>query len=298
MNRPAIAAAGLVKAYGGKTVLRDLSFQVGAGELLGLVGPNGAGKSTLLRLLLGLVPRDGGALAVVGEDPVRRPLLVRQRCCYLPGETGVYLQLTGKQFLDFAAGFYPRHDDSRRARLLGQFELPLRQKVRSYSAGMKQKLALVATLSPDVDLYVLDEPDRALDASVRFFLRDELRRLQHDGKTILLSSHHLGEVEALADRLEFLLDGGFVPGARLLAARARLRQRPRVRLAPGTSLPPGAREVRREPDGTLVVETAGDPMAWLRSTPVGAIDSAEVGIPRLEDLYALLLQDAANGGGA
>src|SRR5262249_26182434 len=142
------------------------------------------------------------------------------------------------------------------------------------------------------------EPDRALDASVRFFLRDVLLAMKQRGKTIVLSSHHLGEVETLADRLEFLLDGVFVSPARLLAARAQLRLRPRVRLRAGAALPPDAREVQREPDGTLVIETANDPMTWLRSVPDGVVDSAEIGIPRLEDLYALLLQDAANGGAA
>jgi ABC-2 type transport system ATP-binding protein len=298
MNGPAIELRGLRKAFGDKQVLRGCELAVGRGELLGLVGPNGAGKSTLLRTLLGLVRRDAGDVHVLGLDPARDALAIRERTLYLPGETGVYLQMTGQQFLAFALGFYPRHDEARRARLLDAFALPLQRRVRTYSAGMKQKLALVATLVPDVDLYVLDEPDRALDASVRFVLRDVLLGMKRVGKTIVLSSHHLGEVEALADRLEFLLDGAFVPPARLLAARAQLRLRPRVRLRPGAALPAGAREVQREPDGTLVIETVGDPMQWLRSVPDGVVDSAEVGIPRLEDLYSLLLQDTAGGGAA
>jgi ABC-2 type transport system ATP-binding protein len=146
---------------------------------------------------------------------------------------------------------------------------------------------------PDVELYLLDEPDRALDASVRFFLRDVLRELRAAGKAIVLSSHHLGEVETLADRLEFLLDGALVPAATLQQARARLRHRPRVRLAAGAALPAGAQLVEQQADGTLVVETETDPMAWLRAAPPDSIESAEVGIPRLEDLYQLLLHAAA-----
>ena len=299
MSAPAITVAGVHKAFGGRRALRAVDLEVASGELLGLVGPNGAGKSTLLRTLIGLVQRDGGAVTVLGVDPGRDGVAVRRRSSYLPGETGVYAQMTGAAFLAFTRGFYPRHDEARAERLRSGFALPLHQKVRSYSAGMKQKLAVLAALSPDVDLYVLDEPDRALDASVRFFLRDVLLDLARAGKTIVLSSHHLGELETLADRLEFLLDGALVPPARLAAARAELRQRPRVRLRPGAPLPAGARELLREPDGTLVVVTDGDPMAWLRGTPDGAIESAEVGIPRLEDLYALLLQDAtAAAGGA
>jgi ABC-2 type transport system ATP-binding protein len=293
-----VACSGVQKAFGERAVLRGVDLQLPRGELMGLVGPNGAGKSTLLRSLVGLVRRDGGTTSVCGIDPAVDGVAARSRTSYLPGEAGVYTQMTGERFLAFARGFYPRHDEARVARLAEGFALPLRQKVRAYSAGMKQKLAVLAALSPDVDLYLLDEPDRALDASVRFFLRDVLLDMKRAGKTIVLSSHHLGEVETLADRLEFLLDGAFVPATHLLAARAQLRQRPRVRLRAGAVLPAGAREVQREPDGTLVIETEGDPMAWLRAAPAGVVDSAEVGIPRLEDLYALLLQHAAPPAGS
>jgi ABC-2 type transport system ATP-binding protein len=296
VNTPAIVCRNLGKSFGGAEVLRDLSLVVPAGELLGLVGPNGAGKSTLLRTLVGLVGRDAGAVAVLGIDPGRDPVAVTRRTCYLPGETGVYLQMTGAQFLAFAGGFHPRRDAARERRLADAFALPLRRKVRGYSAGMKQKLALLATLAPDVDLYLLDEPDRALDASVRLLLRDELRAMKALGKTIVLSSHHLSEVETLADRLAFFWQGALLGDAEIVQARAQLRRRPRVRLRPGAVLPAGARELRREPDGTLVVETDGDPMAWLRGVPDGVVDSAEIGVPRLDDLYDALFATKGRGG--
>jgi ABC-2 type transport system ATP-binding protein len=299
VTAPAIAIRHLRKVFGEHVVLRDIDFAVARGELLGLVGPNGAGKSTLLRTLVGLVARTAGEVSVLGADPAADSLAIRRRASYLPGETGVYGQMTGAQFLEFCDGFYPAQQRELRQRLLDGFELPLRQRVRSYSAGMKQKLALIAALSPDVDLYVLDEPDRALDAKVRFFVRDVLVALKQAGKTIVLSSHHLSEVETLADRLEFLLDGRFVPAERLEKARAQLRRRPRLRLRGDATLPPGARLVKHEPDGTLVVEPETEPMAWLRTLPVDAIESAEVGVIRLEDLYQLLLdgQAAPDGGG-
>ena len=298
MSTPAIVCRNLGKSFGGAPVLRDLSLVVPAGELLGLVGPNGAGKSTLLRTLVGLLGRDSGAVAVLGVDPGRDPVAVTRRTCYLPGETGVYLQMTGAQFLAFAAGFHPRRDTARERRLADAFALPLGRKVRGYSAGMKQKLALLATLAPDVDLYLLDEPDRALDASVRLLLRDELRAMKALGKTIVLSSHHLSEVETLADRLVFFWQGALLADDEIAAARARLRRRPRVRLRPGAALPVGARELRREPDGTLVVETDADPMAWLRAVPDDAVECAEIGVPRLDDLYDALFAAKARGGGA
>jgi ABC-2 type transport system ATP-binding protein len=289
MTGPQIAIDSLVKSFGERVVLDGVSLAVAPGELLGLVGPNGAGKSTLLRTIVGLVAPSSGRVTVFGRDPATDGVAIRRRASYLPGETGVYQQMTGAQFLDFAASFYARHQEGLRQRLLDGFALPLRQRVRSYSAGMKQKLALVATLVPDVDLYVLDEPDRALDASVRFFLRDVLLSLKGAGKTIVLSSHHLSEVETLADRLEFLLDGRFVAPSRLANARSLLRRRPRVHLRAGVELPPGARLLKREPDGTMVVESDQEPLAWLRTLPPHAVDSAEIGVIRLEDLYQLLL---------
>jgi ABC-2 type transport system ATP-binding protein len=149
------------------------------------------------------------------------------------------------------------------------------------------------TLAPDVDLYLLDEPDRALDASVRFFLRDVLRAMKQAGKTIVLSSHHLAEVETLADRIDFLLDGRIVAPATVAAARTRLQQRLRLRLADGVGLPAGAQQLAREPDGTLVLETEGSPLSWLRELDPASVHMAEVGVARLEDLYRLLLAEAA-----
>jgi ABC-2 type transport system ATP-binding protein len=287
----AIEIAGLRKTYGTRDVLRGIGLQVARGQLIGLIGPNGAGKSTLLRTLVGLVPRDAGEVAVLGLDPARNSLAIRRRACYLPGETSVYPQMTGEQFLDFALSFYPRRDEARLRELLAGFALPLRQRVRSYSAGMKQKLAVAATLAPDVDLYLLDEPDRALDASVRFFLRDVLRAMKQAGKTIVLSSHHLTEVETLADRLDFLVAGQLVPGARLEDARQRLRRRLRIRLADGVQLPAGARELAREPDGTAVLETDVEPLQYLVRLRPADVHAAEIGSVHLEDLYKLLLGD-------
>ncbi len=287
-----IATQRLSKRFGDRAVLRDVEFVVGAGELLGLVGPNGAGKSTLLRTLIGLVRRDSGDVKVLDRDPGTADLSIRADTCYLPGETGVYHGMTGRGFLDFAFGFYPRHQNELRDRLLAEFDLPLHRSIRTYSAGMKQKLAITATLVPDVALYLLDEPDRALDAQVRFFLRDVLRDLKAAGKTIVLSSHHLSEVETLADRLEFLIDGALIPAARLAQARERLRRRPRLRLrdAAVSDLPAGAALVRTEADGTHVVQTDGDPFAYLQTVDPAVIESAEVGVVRLEDLYQELLR--------
>lgn len=283
-----IALHGVRKRFGTRDALTDLELVVPAGSICGFVGPNGAGKSTGLRILVGLLRRDAGQAQVLGLDPARDALAIRRRTCYLPGETNVYHHLTGQEFLTFALSFYPREVPGLREELLSVWELPLARRVRTYSAGMKQKLALLATLLPDVELYVLDEPDRALDATARLFLRDVLRGLNARGKTILLSSHHLAEVEALATSSTFLVAGATVPAARVEAARAALRQVVRLRLHQHTELPDGVVERRTEPDGTLRVVVQGDAFAWLQRLDSVAVDAAEIGATRLEDIYQQL----------
>ncbi len=281
----------LTKVFGEKIALDRVGFRLEPGEVVGFVGPNGAGKSTCLRCLVGLVFPDGGEVRVLGMDPDRSALDIRRQACYLPGETSVYRNMTGHEFLDFAVDAYLRRQEDLQEWMLEQFGLPMNQKVRSYSAGMKQKLALMATLVPDVPLYVLDEPDRALDATSRFFLRELLLRLRDRGKTILLSSHHLAEVESVAHRLVFLVAGRIVPEERVLEARRELRQHLRICLRDGTALPPGAEELSREPDGTILMRTSADPLRWLQSLNPDDVLSAEVGITRLEDLYRALTAD-------
>lgn len=286
---PVLSVHGLCKSFGQQAVLRDVHLQVERGQLIGLVGKNGAGKSTMLRILVGIGRRNSGQVSVLGRDPANDPLGIRQHCCYLPGETSVYHGMTGQQFLDFALSFYPRVQKDLLGELRDLFDLPLHKKVRGYSAGMKQKLALMATLTPDVELYLLDEPDRALDASVRFQLRDLLGRLRDAGRTLVLSSHHLAEVETLANRLEFLLDGTMVDEDSIRRARARLQKRFRLRLRQPTELPAGLVVLETEPDGTLVLEADGDPMQSLSALPADSVLSIELGIARLEELYQLLL---------
>ena len=289
--QPVGEIADLVKIFGDKTVLDRVGFQLAAGEVVGFVGPNGAGKSTCLRCLVGLVFREHGTVRVLGMDPDHSAVAIRHQCCYLPGETSIYRNMTGDEFLEFAVSLYPRHHADILEFVMDRFSLPMRRKVRKYSAGMKQKLALMATLVPDVQLYILDEPDRALDATSRFFLRELLSRLRDRGKTILLSSHHLAEVESVAHRLVFLEGGRIVPDQRVAEARAKLRQHVRLRVADGTTLPEGAEELSRDADGTILLRTPGNPLDWVGRLEADTVLSAEVGITRLEDLYRELTGD-------
>jgi ABC-2 type transport system ATP-binding protein len=289
MSQP-VSARGVSRRFGERQALLGFDLNVGAGEIVGFVGPNGAGKSTFLRILLGLVSRDAGEVQVLGMDPATDDLSIRRRAAYLPGETSVYAGMTGEEFLRFALGFHPRTQTLPR-HAMDLFELPLQRRVREYSAGMKQKLALLATLRPDVELYVLDEPDRALDATARLRLRELLAWLRAEGKAVLLSSHHLAEVDALANRCVFVFAGQRIAEERVAAARAELRHEVRLRLATKVELPDGTDLVDPLPDGTLRVLVAGEPLPWLARLPAEAVLSAEVGATRLEDLYRALSLD-------
>lgn len=282
--------ASVHKAFRTKIALRGVDFTVEPGSIVGVVGPNGSGKTTCLRIILGLLRQDAGNVRVLGMNPAHDSLRIRQHCCYLPGETSLYQNMRGSEFLHFALSFYANLQDDVMSQLMGTFQLPLQKKVRSYSAGMKQQLALMATLIPDVELYVLDEPDRALDATTRFFLRDVLRDLRSRGKTFLLSSHHLQDVESLADDLVFILDGASISAQRIADAREVLRGRVRVKLRAGTELPDRATRLHTDVDGTVHVTPHGDLAAWVARIPADALVFAEIGTVHLEDLYRLLTE--------
>jgi ABC-2 type transport system ATP-binding protein len=279
-----VRVRALRKAYGDRAVLDGVDLRVGKGEIVGFVGPNGAGKTTCLRVLVGLVLRDAGDVTVCGLDPGPASLEVRRRCSYLPGETSVYRGMQAREFLEFALKFYPRRRTALIEEMTERFELPMRRPVRALSAGMKQKLALMTALAPEVGLYILDEPDRALDQSVRLVLRDLLLRLRDTGASVLLSSHHLAEVDAVCNRTEFLLGGRSVPKGFVDAARARLRGRLRFTATRKVDLPAGL-DARRFDDGTVEIQGLDDPFALLADLPRDALDAVEIGATRLEDLY-------------
>lgn len=292
MSRPSVHARGVAKRYGDLQALSEASLDVRAGEIVGFVGPNGSGKTTCLRILDGILERDAGEVEVAGLDPGVAGVAVRRRCSYLPGETSLYLGMSGRAVLDFAWGFYPRLQHDLADEMRERFALPLDRKVREYSAGMKQKLALLAALVPDVAVYLLDEPDRALDASHRLWLREVLANLRDRGKAVLLSSHHLSEVEALAGRLVFLVGGRTVDEARVRSARELLRREIRLRLKRRVEWPDGVELCETLPDGSFRVRTRGEPLAWLHRLPAEAVEAAEVGVVRLERLYRLLAHEA------
>ncbi|GAA4906359.1 ABC transporter ATP-binding protein [Tessaracoccus lubricantis] len=201
---------GLVKRYGRFTALDGLDLGVRRGEVLGFLGPNGSGKSTTIRVLLGLLRADGGTLELLGRDPWRDVLALHRRLAYVPGDVSLWPGLTGGEAIDLLGSLRGGIDTRRRAELLERFELDPTKRGRQYSKGNRQKVAIVAALAADVELLILDEPTSGLDPLMEAVFQDEIRRVKEQGRTVLLSSHILTEVEALADRVSIIRQGRIV----------------------------------------------------------------------------------------
>ena len=197
-----------MKDFGPRTrALDHLDLHVEAGEVHGFLGPNGAGKTTTIRVLLGLLRADDGHVVLLGGDPWRDAVALHRRLAYVPGEVNLWPNLTGGEVIDLLGDLRGGLDPSRREELLERFQLDPTKKIRAYSKGNRQKVALVAAFSSDVELYLLDEPTSGLDPLMEAVFQDVVQELRAAGRSILLSSHILSEVEALCDRVTIIRAG-------------------------------------------------------------------------------------------
>lgn len=214
-NDDAIRVTGLVKDFGKFRALNQLDLSVKAGEVHGLLGPNGAGKSTTIRVLLGLLDKSGGEVTLLDGDPKKDAVALHKRLAYVPGEVNLWPNLSGGESIDLLGSLRGGLDPKRRADLLKRFELDPKKKFRTYSKGNRQKVALIAALASDVELYILDEPTSGLDPLMEAVFQDCIKELKAAGKTVLLSSHILAEVEALCDRVTIVREGKTVQSGTL-----------------------------------------------------------------------------------
>jgi ABC-2 type transport system ATP-binding protein len=215
-----IATSALVKTFGQTRALDGLDLSVVAGEVHGFLGPNGAGKTTTIRVLLGLLRADSGTASLLGGDPWYDAVELHRRLAYVPGDVNLWPNLTGGEAIDLFGALRGGLDQKRRVELLERFDLDPTKRCRTYSKGNRQKVAVVAAFASDVELYLLDEPTSGLDPLMDAVFRDFVWREKEAGKTILLSSHILSEVEALADRVTIIRRGRAVESA--LRSRSRL----------------------------------------------------------------------------
>lgn len=203
----AIQVSRLIKRFGDIIALDGLNLTIKRGEVHGFLGPNGAGKSTTIRVLLGLLRRDDGDVTLLGGDPWRDAVALHRRLAYVPGDVNLWPNLSGGEVIDLFGSLRGGLDPKRRQDLLERFKLDPTRKCRTYSKGNRQKVAIVAGLASDVELYLLDEPTSGLDPLMELVFQDCVRELKAAGKTILLSSHILAEAEALCDRVTIIREG-------------------------------------------------------------------------------------------
>ena len=220
---PVIHLEQLVKTFGPVRALDGLDLKVTAGEVHGFLGPNGAGKSTTLRIVLGLMRASGGRADLFGGDPWHDAATLHARVAYVPGDVALWPSLTGGQCLDVLASANGAVSEERRAQLVEMFDLDPTKRIRDYSKGNRQKVALIAAFATQAELLVLDEPTSGLDPLMEQTFRQCVRERREEGVTVLLSSHILDEVEALADRVTIIRRGRTVSSGSLADLRQHTR---------------------------------------------------------------------------
>lgn len=206
---------GVQKKFGKFQALHDVTFTVEKGEVVGFIGPNGSGKSTTIRVLLGIIKRDAGIAEIFGKDVWKDSLDIHKRISYVPGDVVLWGNLTGGEIIDLFIKLHGSGDKEKRDYLIKRFELDPKKKAKSYSKGNRQKVGLIAALSVDSDLYIFDEPTSGLDPLMEQVFQEEVEKIKAAGKSILLSSHILSEVERLADKIVIIRQGEIVEAGNL-----------------------------------------------------------------------------------
>jgi ABC-2 type transport system ATP-binding protein len=219
----------LTKTFGRTKALDGLDLTVPHGSIAGFLGPNGAGKSTTIRVLLGLLRAERGTVRLLGGDPWHDAVALHRRIAYVPGDVTLWPNLTGGQAIDFLARLRGGNNRRRRDELIERFELDPHKRARTYSKGNRQKVAIIAAFSSDVELYILDEPTSGLDPLMEKAFQQCVREVAQRGAAVLLSSHILAEVEQLCDTVTIIRSGRTVRSGALEELRHLMRTTVKVR---------------------------------------------------------------------
>ncbi|MDV9191129.1 ABC transporter ATP-binding protein [Streptomyces sp. SR27] len=284
----AISVAGLHKSFGRTHALDGLDLTVETGEVHGFLGPNGSGKSTTIRVLLGLLRPDSGTTRLLGKDPWQDAVELHRRIAYVPGDVTLWRNLSGGEVIDLFGRLRGGLDKARRAELTERFELDPTKKGRTYSKGNRQKVALVAAFASDADLFVLDEPTSGLDPLMEEVFQSCVEEARDRGRTVLLSSHILSEVESLCDRVSIIRKGRTVESGSLVELRHLTRTSVTAELASppdGLAHLPGVHDL--DVQGLRVkLQVDTDKLdAVLRSLTASGVRSLMSTPPTLEELF-------------
>jgi len=284
-----VSTHGLTKRYGTFTALDNCNTEVASQEVFGLLGPNGAGKTTLLRLLLGFLQPTDGRAQIGGFDCSSHSIQVRQRVAYLPGEARLYRRMKGADVLQFFAQMRPGGNLAKSRRLAQHLDLDLRRRVASMSTGMRQKLAITITLAHEAEVYILDEPTANLDPNVRRSVMEMVREKRQEGRSVLISSHVLSEMEESCDRVVILRHGKLVH----TQVMSQLRQRHQIHATVNGQLAPVPQDlvdrIQLTVQGQQVqIDTQGDLadlMGWIAGQPLTELSVQRCGLSTIYEQY-------------
>ncbi|NLM55012.1 MAG: ABC transporter ATP-binding protein [Firmicutes bacterium] len=278
----------VTKKFGSVTALDGISLEVRQGEIYGFIGPNGAGKTTTIRILLGIIKANSGSAQIFGMDAWRDAVEIHKRIAYVPGEVSLWPNLTGGEVIDLFVKLRGGHNKPRRDELIERFDLDPTKKCGTYSKGNRQKVALIAAFAADADLYILDEPTSGLDPLMELVFQECMREAKAAGKSVLLSSHILSEVEKLCDRVSIIRRGRIIESGSLDELRHLTRTKVRVQTAkpiPNLNDIPGVHDVEEFPGGfTFQVDSPrlGEVIRYISSCEITALESTP---PTLEELF-------------
>ncbi|MFE2579301.1 ATP-binding cassette domain-containing protein [Streptomyces sp. NPDC059378] len=285
---PAIEVSGLHKSFGKTHALDGLDLHVETGEVHGFLGPNGSGKSTTIRVLLGLLRADSGIARILGRDPWADAVEAHRRIAYVPGDVTLWRNLSGGEVIDLYGRLRGGLDPRRRTELVERFEFDPTKKGRTYSKGNRQKVALIAAFASDVDLLILDEPTSGLDPLMEEVFRRCVEEERDRGRTVLLSSHVLSEVEQLCDRVSIIRGGRTVESGSLADLRHLTRTSVSAELAgtpDGLAGLPGVHDLDIQGRRVRLQVDTDKLNAVLRSLSEAGVRSLTSTPPTLEELF-------------
>lgn len=216
---PIVEAINLTKRFGKFTALDGVNMEVNEGEVYGFIGPNGAGKSTAIRVLLGMLKATQGEAKIFGKDVWSDAVAIHKRIAYVPGDVNLWPNLTGGEIIDLFMNMNGKIHQDKREELIQKFNFDPTKKCRAYSKGNRQKVALIAAFASDADLYILDEPTSGLDPLMENIFQECVLDAKRAGKSVLLSSHILSEVEKLCDRVGIIRQGKIIETGTLAELR-------------------------------------------------------------------------------
>lgn len=278
----------VTKKFGKFTALDSLNLSVNEGEIYGFIGPNGAGKTTTIRILLGILQATKGSATIFGQDAWKNAVEIHKRIAYVPGDVNLWPNLTGGEVIDLFVKLRRNNNKSYREDLIKRFDLDPTKKCRTYSKGNRQKVALIAAFASDADFYILDEPTSGLDPLMESIFQECVMEAKKEGKSILLSSHILSEVEKLCDKVSIIRQGKIIDTGTLTELRHLTRTSILVqteRPVEGLKQNPNVHDMKITPGGlnfSVDTEALGSVISHVSQYNILSLSSTP---PTLEELF-------------